>query len=159
MESTNYKETKIKCSKLCLHLCMEIAMFLLTISLLIPIQTFGAKTIECDFDGKKEIRIMRDCSKDIEYQARAFSLRIDVINKIKVEGSTEKKALHEADKVLKLLQWQSQELCKDWNTCTITREEFNKQSKWLRMSFSKFERILESVKLNELDDPALKKNF
>ena len=54
MESTNYKETKIKCSKLCLHLCMEIAMFLLTISLLIPIQTFGAKTIECDFDGKKK---------------------------------------------------------------------------------------------------------
>jgi len=159
MESTNYKETKIKCSKLFLHLCMEVAIFILTISLLIPIQTLGAKTIECDFDGKKEIRRMRDCSKDIEYQSRAFSLRIDVLDKIKVEGSTEKKALQEADKVLKLLQWQSQELCKDWNTCAITREEFNKQSKWLRMSFSKFERILESVKINELDDPALKEKF
>jgi len=132
---------------------IELALFLILSHFLLPIPAFGklfggTDTIECDFDGKKESRRMRDCGKDIEYQSRAFSLRIDVLNKIKVEGSTEKKALQEADKVLKSLQWQSQELCKDWNTCAITREEFNKQSKWLRMSFSKFERILESVKLN-----------
>ena len=143
---------------------IELALFLILSHFLLPIPAFGklfggTDTIECDFDGKKESRRMRDCGKDIEYQSRAFSLRIDVLNKIKVEGSTEKKALQEADKVLKSLQWQSQELCKDWNTCAITREEFNKQSKWLRMSFSKFERILESVKLNELDDPALKEKF
>lgn len=145
---------------------IELALFLILSHFLLPMPVFGKlfggmDTIECDFDGKKEIRIMRNCSKDIEYQARAFSLRIEVLDKIKVEveGSTEKKALQEADRVLKLLQWQSQELCKDWNTCAITREEFNKQSKWLRMSFSKFERILESVKLNELDDPALKEKI
>jgi tetratricopeptide (TPR) repeat protein len=142
---------------------IELALFLTLSHFLLSIPAFGGFfggddiIPECFDDGKP--RIKRDCSKDIEYQARAFSLRIDVLDKIKVEGSTEKKALQEADKVLKLLQWQSQELCKDWNTCAITREEFNKQSKWLRKPFPSFITILESVKLNELNDPALKEKF
>ena len=117
------------------------------------------KTIEGEIDGKKETRILRDCDKDIEYQGKAFSLKVNVLDKVDVGGSVEKKKIRESSEVLELLQMQSQELCKDWNTFAVTREEYNKKADWIRNSFASFMAILGSVKLTELEDPNLKKDF
>jgi len=140
--------------------------FLIVFHLFIPIHTFGSissifgtKTIECDFGGKKETRHIMDCNQDVDYQARAFSFKIDVLDKVKLEGSTEKRVLREVGQVLQILKLQNQQLCQRWNACAISREDFNRQSAWLLEVFTSFSMILENVKLSELDDPAIQKEF
>ena len=118
-----------------------------------------SKTTECDFDGKHETRKLKDCDGEIEYETRAFNLRIDVLNKVKIEGSTEKKVLHEADNVLKLLQLRSRKLCERWNNCEITEEEFNKKSEQLEKTFTSFIMVLEIAKLSNLEDPVVREEF
>lgn len=112
-----------------------------------------SKTTECDFEGKHETRKLKDCDGEIEYQTRAFNLRIGVLNKINIEGSTEKKVLYEADNVLKLLQLRNKKLCERWNNCEITEEEYNKKSEQLEKTFTSFIMILEFAKLSNLADP------
>ncbi|NUO08030.1 MAG: hypothetical protein HUU08_05010 [Candidatus Brocadia sp.] len=117
------------------------------------------KTIEGEIDGKKEKRILRDCDKEIEYQGGAFSLKVNVLDKIDVGGSVEKKKIRDVSEVLEVLQMQSRELCKDWNTFAVTREEYNRKADWIRNAFTSFMVILNSIKLTELEDPNLKKEF
>lgn len=114
-----------------------------------------SKTIECDIEGKHETRNLKDCDEEIEYQTRAFNLRIGVLNKINIEGSTEKKVLYEADNVLKLLQFCNKKLCERWNNCEITEEEYNKKSERLGEKFTSFIMILEVAKLSNLADPVV----
>lgn len=141
------------------------ALISLVIALLLyNIPTYGwfwdkTKTIEGEIDGKKEKRVLRDCEKEIEYQASAFSLKVNVLDKVDVGGSVEKKKIRDAGEVLEVLQMQSRELCQDWNTLAVTREEYNKKADWLRNSFTSFMLILNSIKLTELEDPNLKKEF
>lgn len=114
-----------------------------------------SKTIECDIEGKPETRKL----KDIEYHTRAFNLSISFLNKIKIEGSTEKKVLYEADNVLKLLQLRNKKLCEMWNNCEITEEEYNKKSEQLEKTFTSFIMILEFAKLSNLADPVVSEQF
>ena len=118
-----------------------------------------SKTIECDIEGKHETRKLKDCDEEIEYQTRAFNLRIGVLNKINIEGSTEKKVLYEADNVLKLLQFCNKKLCERWNNCEITEEEYNKKSEQLEKTFTSFIMILEFAKLSNLADPVVSEQF
>ena len=132
--------------------------------LLYNIPTYGwfwdkNKTIEGEIDGKKEKRILRDCDREIEYQSSAFSLKVNVLDKIDVGGSVEKKKIRDVSEVLEVLQMQSRELCKDWNTFAVTREEYNRKADWIRNTFTSFMVILNSIKLTELEDPSLKKEF
>ena len=90
------------------------------------------KLIKGEIDGKKETRILRDCDKEIEYQGRAFSLKLNILDNVKFEGSTEKRAIREVGEVLQILQGQGGELCKDWNTFAVTREEYNRKAEWIR---------------------------
>ena len=112
-----------------------------------------SKTTECDFDGKHETRKLKDCDGEIEYQTRTFDLKIGVLNKIKIEGSTEKKVLYVADNVFKLLQFCNKRLCERWNNCEITEEEYNKKSEQLEKKFTSFIIILEFAK--NLADPVV----
>jgi len=112
-----------------------------------------SKTTECDFDGKHETRKLKNCDGEIEYQTSAFNLRIDVLNKINIEGSTEKKVLYVADNVFKLLQFCNKRLCERWNNCEITEEEYNKKSEQLEKKFTSFIIILEFAK--NLADPVV----
>lgn len=118
-----------------------------------------SKTTECDFDGKHETRKLKNCDGEFKYQTRAFNLRIGVLNKIKIEGSTEKKVLYEADNVLKLLQLRDKKLCERWNNCEITEEEYNKKSEQLEKTFTSFIIILEFAKLSNLADPVVSEQF
>ena len=140
------------------HVCPKLfdtAIIVLTAILL----SSCSKTTECDFDGKHETRKLKDCDGEIEYQKRAFNLRIDVLDKVKIEGSTEKKVLHEADNVLKLLQLRSRKLCERWNNCEITEEQFNNKSEQLEKTFTSFIIILEFAKLRNLADPVVSEQF
>ena len=112
-----------------------------------------SKTTECDFDGKHETRKLKDCDGEIEYQTRTFDLKIGVLNKINIEGSTEKKVLYVADNVFKLLQFCNKRLCERWNNCEITEEEYNKKSEQLEKKFTSFIIILEFAK--NLADPVV----
>jgi hypothetical protein len=138
------------------HVCPKLfhtAIIVLTAILL----SSCSKTTECDFDGKHETRKLKDCDGEIEYQTRAFNLRIGVLNKIKIEGSTEKKVLHEADNVFKLLQFCNKRLCERWNNCEITKEEYNKKSEQLEKKFTSFIITLEFAK--NLADPVVSKQL
>ncbi len=135
------------------------ALISLVITILPTYGCFWNKTIEGEIDGKKEKRVLRDCDKEIEYQASAFSLKVNVLDKVDVGGAVEKKKIRDAGEVLEVLQMQSRELCQDWNTFAVTREEYNKKADWLRNSFTSFMLILNSIKLTELEDPNLKKEF
>jgi len=143
---------------------IELALFLILSHFLLPMPVFGklfdgTDTIECDFGGKKETRIVMDCNKDVEYQTRAFSFKLNVLDKVNIEGSTEKKLLREVGQILNILKFQNQQLCQWWNACAISQEDFHRQSEWLMESFASFSMLLENVKLNELADPELKKEF
>ncbi len=143
---------------------IPLLLSLLITILLYNIPTYGwfwdkNKTIEGEIDGKKETRILRDCDKDIEYQGKAFSLKVNVLDKVDVSGSVEKKKIRDASEVLELLQMQSRELCKDWNAFAVTREEYNEKAEWIRNAFTSFMVIFHSIKLTELEDPNLKKEF
>lgn len=63
----------------------------LAITILPTYGCFWNKTIEGEIDGKKEKRVIRDCEKEIEYQASAFSLKVNVLDRVDVGGSVEKK--------------------------------------------------------------------
>src|SRR3972149_138365 len=66
------------------HVCPKLfdtAIIVLTAILL----SSCSKTTECDFDGKHETRKLKDCDGEIEYQKRAFNLRIDVLDKVITE--------------------------------------------------------------------------
>lgn len=131
----------------------------LAITILPTYGCFWNKTVEGEIDGKKEKRIRRDCDKEIEYQASAFSLKVNVLDKIDVGGAVEKKKIRDASEVLEILQMQSRELCKDWNTFAVTREEYNRKADWIRNTFTSFMLILNSIKLTELEDQNLKNDF
>ena len=134
------------------HICPKLfhtAIIVLTAILL----SSCSKTTECDFDGKHETRKLKDCDGEIEYQTRTFDLKIGVLNKIKIEGSTEKKVLYVADNVFKLLQFCNKRLCERWNNCEITEEEYNKKSEQLEKKFTSFIIILEFAK--NLADPVV----
>ena len=134
------------------HVCPKLfdtAIIVLTAILL----SSCSKTTECDFDGKHETRKLKDCDGEIEYQTRTFDLKIGVLNKIKIEGSTEKKVLYVADNVFKLLQFCNKRLCERWNNCEITEEEYNKKSEQLEKKFTSFIIILEFAK--NLADPVV----
>ena len=117
------------------------------------------KLIKGEIDGKKETRIFRDCDREIEYQGRAFSLKLNILDKVKFEGSTEKKAISEVENALQILQLQSRELCKRWNAFLVVREEYDRKAEWIRKVFSSFTMLLNNVKLIELEDPSLKREF
>ena len=69
------------------------------------------------------------------------------------------KKIRDVSEVLEVLQMQSRALCQDWNTFAVTREEYNRNADWLRNAFISFMLILNSIKLTELEDPNLKKEF
>ena len=118
-----------------------------------------SKTTECDFEGKHETRKLKDCDGEIEYQTRAFNLRIGVLNKIKIEGSKVLYETEKADNVLKLLQLRNKKLCERWNNCEITEEEYNEKSEQLEKTFTSFIMILEFAKLSNLADPVVSEQF
>lgn len=128
-------------------------------SLIIPAQVL-AKKVTATIDGKEETRVIEDCDKAIKYQSRALSLKFSILDKIKVEGETGVKAIRDAGELLGVLQWQSRQLCEDWNTFRVTRQEYNQKAEWMRNTFATFALILEKVKLKDLEkNPEAQKEF
>lgn len=146
----------------CTHLNFVSPVFSLTlflICLITPAEVL-AKKVTATIDGKEETRVIEDCDKAIKYQNRAFSLKFSILDKIKVEGETGVKAIREASELLEVLQWQSRQLCEDWNTFRVTRQEYNQKAEWIRKIFATFALMLEKVKLKDLEqNPEAQKKF
>jgi hypothetical protein len=108
--------------------------------------------LECTIDGQTEKRVMRDCSSDLSYQERDVSAKVEAFG-VQLGGGSNPEFRPIQNSVNLLLE-QQRGMCRDWNACALSRQEYVQRSEWLTSQFTTLQQLLDAASPETMNDPA-----
>ncbi len=99
--------------------------------------------LQCTIDGQNESRVMRDCTTELSYQDRDLSAKVEAFGvSLDAESGMQYRPVKNS---LTLLLEQQRGMCRDWNACALSRQEYVARSEWMTAQFTMLTQILDAA--------------